>query len=199
MALVVGLVAVAPLSGQESPLGYAVAAADSILSSPGESVGLEAFRGEEITGVYLHGEFRGERESVAYGADPQGQRYVWFSVARGDSIKYVAMLIDVDLDVTPDFLLFRTIDEAARVEVVVEYRSPATRDSPIDIQIQPACAPPRCDPATWTVRPRERIEVTGEFFDAWHAIFALAATRGETWLGKPKGIFQSATPAGPGS
>lgn len=199
VALAGALVGAAPLSGQESRLGFAVAAADSILSTPGESVSLEAFRGDEITGVYLHGEFGGEPESVAYGSDPQGQRYVWFSVAQGDSIKHVVMLMDVDLDVSPDFLLFRTIDEAARVEVVVEYRAPATRDSPIDIQIQSVCAPPRCDAATWTVRPRERIDVPEEFFDAWRAIFALAATRGETWLGKPKEIFLSRAPTGPDS
>lgn len=186
-----------PALAQRTGVWFTVEAADSVLSTPGGMVGLEAFRGDEVTGVYLHGDYRGERESVAYGIDPDSQRYVWFSIDRSDSLKHVVMLIDVDLDVTPDFLLFHTIDEADRQEEIVEYVGPAAREASIDIQVQPTCAPPRCDPETWTVRPRARIEVPTEFFDPWRQVLGLAAARGEAWLGKPKSIFLSQAPPGP--
>lgn len=168
---------------------YAAAAADSILATGGAGVGLEAFAGDSVTGVYLKGAFRGETESVAYGVDPEGKRYVWFSVARGDSLEHVAMLFDVDLDLVPDFLLFRTIDRSERLEELTEYRATEIMEAEIEIQVQPACVPPRCDPTTWTVRPREVIETAPPFFDPWRSVFALAATRGEAWLGEPKSIF----------
>ncbi|MDX1660476.1 MAG: hypothetical protein R3326_01685 [Gemmatimonadota bacterium] len=167
---------------------YASRAAEAILSSSG-AVSLEAFDGPAITGVYLHGTLNGEKESVAYGVDGEGKRYSWFSVAHGDSVEYVAMLFDVDLDLTPDFLLFRTIDRRAREEAIREYRTPEIMDDDIDIQVNSACAPPRCDPATWTRHPREVIEAPASFFHPWRDAWGLAATRGEPWLGRPKSLL----------
>lgn len=198
LAALAGLAVVPTAAAQTSALGFAAYAADSILSS-GTEVGLEAFRGDSVTGVYLRGDFRGEMESVAYGVDAQGQRYLWFSVDRGPTVRLVAMLIDVDLDVAPDFLLFRIVDEEARVEEAVEYRGPAARAAAIDIQFQPACAPPRCDPAGWTVRPRARLEVPPDFFGPWRGPLGLAAARGERWIGESRSVFAARAPEAAGS
>lgn len=195
-AAVFALLVLAPSAGRaqraEAPfladLWQTAEAAEGILAGAGD-VSLEAFDGPVTTGVYLHGTLEGEEESVAYGADFEGKRYVWFSVAPSDSIEHVAMLYDVDLDLTPDFLLFRTIDRAAREETLREYRTPGIRDAPIDIQVNPACLPPRCDPATWTRHPRRVIEVPPEFFHPWRGVWGLAATRGEQWLGKPTSLL----------
>lgn len=195
-AALTGVLVAAPAGAQTSDLAFAASAADSILSS-GVEVGLEAFRGDSVTGVYLRGDYRGEIESVAYGIDARGQRYLWFSVERNPTVKLVAMLMDVDLDVAPDFLLFRIVDEEARVEEAVEYRGPAARDAVIDIQFQSACARPRCDPAGWTVRPRTRREVPPDFFRPWRAPLGLAAARGETWLGEPRSTFAARAPETP--
>lgn len=167
---------------------HAARAAERILTSS-DAVGLEAFDGPRATGVYLHGTLDGERESVAWGVDPEGRRYSWFSIARGDSVEYVAMLFDVDLDLTPDFLLFRNIDWVQLEETLVEYRTREIMDAPIDIQVQSACVPPKCDPETWTEKPRRVVEVSDEFFHAWRDVWGLAATRGEPWLGKPKSLL----------
>lgn len=188
------LAAPAPAGAQETDgsfladVWYVAEAAETILSSSGP-VSLEAFDGPVITGVYLHGTLRGGKESVAYGIDGEEKRYSWFSVARGDSLEYVAMLFDVDLDLTPDFLLFRTIDRGAGEETILEYRAPATVGADIDIQVSPACAPPKCDPESWTVHSRQVIEVPEEFFHPWRDAWGLATIRGEPWLGKPKSLL----------
>lgn len=163
---------------------FAVDAADSILAST-DRVSLESFRGDTVTGVFLNGTFRGEVRSVGYGADPEDRRYLWFSVGRGDSLDHVAMLYDVDLDLRPEFLLFRTIDRVRRAEFLFEYRAPAARDENLDIQVSPACQPPRCDPGEWTVHERQRFDVPPFWFEPWRPLFALAASRGERWLGDP--------------
>lgn len=192
------LLAAAPAARAQKPgLWYAAEAADSILSTEDGGVSLEAFDGDTVTGVFLRGTWRGEPGSVAWGVDGEGRRYAWFSVSRGDSLDYVAMLIDVDLDVTPDYLLFRTIDHDARREGLVEYRNPTGTGATIDIQVQSACKPPRCDPDTWTVLPRQKVEVGDDFFLAWRPVFALAASRGEEWLGKPKSLFVHDAAAAP--
>lgn len=162
---------------------YTLDAADSILAST-HRVSLEAFRGDTVTGVFLDGTFGGEDRSIGYGADPLERRYLWFSVGRGDTLDYVVMLYDVDLDLRPDFLLFRTIDARQRAEFLFEYRSSATQGEILDIQVNPACRPPRCDPARWTVHERQHFEVPPFWFEPWRPLFALAATRGERWLGE---------------
>lgn len=191
-AFAVALLAPSAGRAQQAPfladLWETAEAAERILASSA-SVSLEAFDGPVTTGVYLHGTLDGEKESVAYGADSDGKRYAWLSVAPSDSIEHVAMLFDVDLDLTPDFLLFRTIDWSAREETLREYRTPEIMDAPIDIQVNPTCVPPRCDPATWTRHPREVIEVPPEFFHPWRDTWGLAATRGERWLGKPTSLL----------
>ena len=175
-----------PAQGLPHEIRFLVGALDSILASgTGRDVSLEAFDGETATGVYLHGAFRGSRESVGYGRDAAGRRYLWLSVAQSDSLEHMAMAYDVDLDVAPDFLLVRTVDLAKREERLIEYRAPAARDVPLDIGVQPACAPPRCDPSQWTVHERERREVPQAWFESWRPVFTLAATRGEEWLGQP--------------
>lgn len=189
-----------------SEVRFAVRAADSILTSPAGGLSLEAFRGDTVTGVYLQGAFGGRAESIGYGADAGGRRYLWFSIGRAartatdsaatDSVEYLAMLFDVDRDLTPDFLLFRTIDRAARIDVATEYRAPNVAGQAFDITFQPACAPPRCDPATWTVRPRRGQAVSAAWFDAWRPLFAIAAMRGERWLGEPVGALHAAAPPG---
>lgn len=162
---------------------YTVDAADSILAST-DRVSLESFRGDTVTGVFLNGTFDGEDRSVGYGSDPLERRYLWFSVGRGDTLDYVVMLYDVDLDLRPDFLLFRTIDARQQAEFLFEYRSPASRGENLDIEVSPACRPPRCDPAAWTVHERQHFEVPRFWFEPWRPLFALAATRGERWLGE---------------
>ena len=159
--------------------------ADEILSTPDSGVGLEAFDSGHVTGVYLIGALADQRESIGYGADPAGRRYLWFSVPRGDSLDYVAMTYDVDRDLIPEFLLFRTVDRARRVERIVEYRAPAVMGEDFGIQVLPACQPPRCDPATWTIEDRSVVMVPADWFEPWRALYGVAAMRGERWLGKP--------------
>lgn len=165
---------------------YVLRAADSILSTgTGEGVSLEAFNAGITTGVYLYGTFGGELESVGYGRDPDARRYLWLAVDRGDSLEYMAMLYDIDQDLTPDFLLLRTIDWTKRAETSSEYRAPSTRELPLDITLQSACLPPRCDPTTWTAHERVTLRVPAFWFEGWRSIFGLAAMRGERWLGRP--------------
>lgn len=164
---------------------YAVRSADEILTTPDSGVGLESFDSGRVTGVYLVGALGDRRESVGYGRDAAARRYLWFSVARGDSLDYVAMTYDVDHDMLPEFLLFRTVDRSGRRETVVEYRAPGVRDADFDIQIQPACQPPACDPATWTIAEREVRFVPADWFEPWRELYGIAAMRGERWLGRP--------------
>lgn len=164
---------------------YAVRSADEILTTPDSGVGLESFDSGRVTGVYLVGALGERRESVGYGRDAAARRYLWFSLARGDTLDYVAMTYDVDRDLLPEFLLFRTVDRSSRRETVVEYRAPGVRDADFDIQIQPACQPPACDPATWTIAEREVRFVPADWFEPWRELYGIAAMRGERWLGRP--------------
>lgn len=206
LALLAGLVAAGAARAQEpdapslADVWRASEAAEAILTSA-DGVGLEAFEGSIATGVYLHGTLGGKAESVAWGADPQGKRYLWFSIGTADSVEHVAMLFDTDRDLTPEFLLFRTIDWIDREETIREYRTAGSLDVPIDIQVQPACRPPACDPATWTTGERAVVEVPVEFFHPWRAAWGVAAIRGEPWIGKPKAALlpgvAEAEPSGP--
>lgn len=164
---------------------YAVRSADEILSTPDSGVSLESFDSGSVTGVYLIGAMADRRESVAYGRDAAARRYLWFSVSRGDTLDYVAMTFDVDHDLMPEFLLFRTVDHRGKVESIVEYRAPSVADVDFDIQVQPACQPPQCDPATWTIAERQVRTVPADWFEPWRALYGIAAMRGERWLGKP--------------
>jgi hypothetical protein len=138
-----------------------------------------------VTGVYLIGSLGERRESIAYGRDAAARRYLWFSVDHGDSVDYVVMTYDVDHDLLPDFLLFRTVDRGRRVESITEYRAPSVVDVDFDIHVLPACQAPRCDPATWTLAEREVQTVPAYWFEPWRALYGVAAMRGERWLGKP--------------
>lgn len=179
------------------PVRFAAEAADSILTTAGGGVSLEAFAGDSVTGVYLRGSYAGRPESVGYGIDRDGKRYLWFSLGRGDSMDYVAMLFDVDRDLTPEFLLFRTVDRSGRVESATEYRAPSVMGFDFDITFQPACAPPRCDPATWTVEERQVVAVPALWFAPWRPLYGVAAARGEMWLGKPVAALPAEAPATP--
>ncbi len=173
---------------------FAARAADSILTTPDSGVKLEAFRGDTVTGIYLLGVLDGRSESVGYGVDPGGRRYLWFSIGPADSLEYIVMLFDVDHDLTPELLLLREVDRTARVESATEYRARSVAGQDFDITFQPACAVPRCDPSTWTVRPRETIEVSAFWFEPWRPIFGIAAMRGERWIGEPIAALPRATP-----
>jgi hypothetical protein len=173
---------------------FAAAAADSILTSPDGGVGLEAFANDTITGVYLTGQFGGQPRSVGFGVDPADRRYLWFSVRHTSTIEYVAMLFDVDADLTPEFMLFRTIDTKRRTEYAVDYRAPMAIDEIFDISFQPACVEPACDPTSWTVRPRQMVAVPVTWFGAWRSLFGLAAARGEAWIGRPVATLRPAPP-----
>jgi hypothetical protein len=190
-----GALAAAPADAQRSSdaalqlappeVRYAVHSAEEILTTPDSGVGLESFDSGLITGVYLIGAHGDRRESIGYGRDSAARRYLWFSVARSDSVDYVAMTYDVDHDLIPEFLLFRTVDRELRAESIVEYRAPSVMDADFDIQVQPACQAPRCDPTTWTVAERQVRMVPGDWFEPWRALYGIAAMRGERWLGKP--------------
>ena len=171
--------------------------ADEILSTPDSGVSLESFDSGSVTGVYLIGSMADRRESVAYGRDAAARRYLWFSVSRGDTIDYVAMAFDVNQDLLPEFLLFRTVDHGARVESIVEYRAPSVAEVDFEIQVQAACQPPRCDPATWTIAERQVRLVPADWFDPWRALYGIAAMRGERWLGKPVDTLPRSKAAGP--
>jgi hypothetical protein len=138
---------------------FAAAAGDSILTSPDGGVRLEAFANDTITGVYLTGQLGGQPKSIGFGIDPGDRRYLWFSVRHTSNIEYVAMLFDVDADLTPEFMLFRTIDTKRRTEYAIDYRAPKAIDEIFDITFQPACVEPTCDPSSWTVRPRQMVAV----------------------------------------
>jgi hypothetical protein len=176
---------------------YAIRSADEILSTPDSGVGLESFDSGFVTGVYLIGSLGERRESIAYGRDAATRRYLWFSVGHGDSVDYVAMTYDVDHDLLPDFLLFRTVDRGRRVESITEYRAPSVVDVNFDIHVLPACQAPRCDPATWTLTEREVQTVPAHWFEPWRALYGVAAMRGERWLGKPVETVAAGEAGGP--
>lgn len=176
---------------------FAAEAADSILTTAGGGVSLEAFAGDSVTGVYLRGSYAGRAESVGYGIDRDGKRYLWFSIGRGDSLDYVAMLFDVDRDLTPEFLLFRTVDRGGRIESATEFRAPSVMGFDFDIAFQPACAPPRCDPASWTVEERRVVAVPALWFAPWRPLYGVAAARGERWLGRPVTALRAEAPPAP--
>ncbi|HEY7472443.1 MAG TPA: hypothetical protein VIE68_08865 [Gemmatimonadota bacterium] len=171
--------------------------ADEILSTPDSGVGLESFDSGIVTGVYLIGTMADRRESVGYGRDAAARRYLWFSITRGDTVDYVAMTYDVDADLMPEFLLFRTVDHRRRVESIVEFRAPSVADVAFDIDVRPACQPPRCDPSTWTIAERQVRSVPAEWFGPWRALYGIAAMRGERWLGKPVESLPRDEPGGP--
>ena len=188
------LLASTPALAQDQPellqtipfeIRFAAAAVDSILTSPDGGVGLEAFANDTITGVYLKGQLGGQPKSVGFGVDPGDRRYLWFSVRHAYNIEYVAMLFDIDADLTPEFMLFRTIDTKRRTEYAIDYRAPEAIDEIFDISFQPACMEPACDPTSWTVRPRRMAAVPASWFSVWRPLFGLAAVRGEAWIGRP--------------
>lgn len=169
---------------------HVLRAADSILSTPGRGVTLEAFRNDTVTGVYLQGTFEGREESIGFGRGTEGLRYMWFSIDGPPGVEYVALLYDLDHDLAVEFMLLRTIDRNRRTDYAVEYRAPSVRDTSFDITLQPACTPPRCDPASWIARPRRTVPVAAGWFDPWRPLFSLAAMRGEHWLGRPVALLQ---------
>jgi hypothetical protein len=173
---------------------FAAAAGDSILTSPDGGVRLEAFANDTITGVYLTGQLGGQPKSIGFGIDPGDRRYLWFSVRHTSNIEYVAMLFDVDADLTPEFMLFRTIDTKRRTEYAVDYRAPKAIDEIFDITFQPACVEPTCDPSSWTVRPRQMVAVPTAWFGIWRGLFGLAAVRGEAWIGRPVATLRPVPP-----
>jgi hypothetical protein len=180
--------------GQPFEVRHVLQAADSILSTPGRGVTLEAFRNDTVTGVYLQGAFQGRDESVGFGRGTEGLRYLWFSVDGAPGVEYVVLLYDLDRDLSAEFMLVRTIDRNRRTDYAIEYRAPSVREMPFDITLQPACVAPRCDPATWTERPRSRVDVAAEWFAPWSPLLALAAARGEEWLGRPVALLQGDDP-----
>ncbi len=202
-----GLLGVAPAPGQDladaalqlapREIRYAIRSADEILSTPDSGVSLESFDSGHVTGVYLIGSLADRRESIAYGRDAAARRYLWFSVDHGDSVDYVVMTYDVDRDLLPDFLLFRTVDRGRRIESITEYRAPSVVDVDFDIQVLPACQTPRCDPATWTVTERRVETVPAHWFEPWRALYGVAAMRGERWLGKPVETVAAGEAGGP--
>jgi hypothetical protein len=192
-----------PASAQDQPealhtipfeVRFAASAADSILTSSNGGVRLEAFANDTITGVYLTGQLGGQPKSVGFGIDPGDRRYLWFSVRHTSNIEYVAMLFDVDADLTPEFMLFRTIDTKRKTEYAIDYRAPDAIDEIFDITFQPACVEPACDPASWTVRPQQMVAVPAAWFGIWRALFGVAAARGEAWIGRPVATLRPVPP-----
>lgn len=191
--------AAAPGIAQQDPPGaiadrpwevrYVLDAADSILSTSGAGVSLEAFRDDTVTGVFLRGTHRGQEESVGFGRGADRLRYLWFSVDGPPDVEYIVLLYDLDSDLTAEFLLLRTIDRNLSTDWAVEYRVPAVRNTVFEIALQPACAPPHCDPATWTERPRQAVVMPRGWFDPWSPLLSLAAVRGERWLGQPVALL----------
>ncbi|MGH7543896.1 MAG: hypothetical protein ACREK7_08140, partial [Gemmatimonadota bacterium] len=186
-AAVLGLTA-APGIAQEAPPGaggdrpwevrYVLDAADSILSTSGAGVSLEAFRDDTVTGVFLRGTHRGREESIGFGRGADRLRYLWFSVDGPPDVEYIVLLYDLDSDLTAEFLLLRTIDRNLSTDWAIEYRVPAVRNTVFEIALQPACTPPRCDPAAWTERPPQAVVMPRGGFDPWSPLLSLAAVRG---------------------
>ncbi|HWC07257.1 MAG TPA: hypothetical protein VG799_08435 [Gemmatimonadota bacterium] len=175
---------------------YVLEVADSILSTAGAGISLEAFRDDTVTGVFLRGSHGGRDESIGFGRGADRLRYLWFSVEGGPEVEYIVLLYDLDSDLLADFLLVRTIDRNLKSDWALEYRVPAVRNTVFEIALQPACAPPRCDPATWTERPRQVVVMPRAWFDPWTPLLSLAAARGERWLGQPVALLG---PPGPGA
>lgn len=178
-------------SGHPFEVRHVLQAADSILSTPERGVSLEAFRNDTVTGVYLQGSYQGRDESIGFGSGAEGMRYLWFSIGGPPGVEYVALLYDLDHDLTAEFMLLRTIDRNRRADYAVEYRAPSVRDRSFDITLQPACVPPRCDPASWTEHPRRSIPVAAEWFGPSRSLLSLAAARGEQWLGRPVALLEA--------
>ncbi|MGH7564016.1 MAG: hypothetical protein ACREK5_06300 [Gemmatimonadota bacterium] len=176
---------------------HVLRAADSILSTPERGVSLEAFRNDTVTGVYLKGSFQGQDESIGFGRGAEGMRYLWFSIGGTPGVEHVALLYDLDHDLTAEFMLLRTIDMNRRTDYAIEYRAPSVRDESFDITLQPACVLPRCDPSSWTERPRRTVHVAPEWFEPSRSLLSLAAARGEQWLGRPVALLRDPPPDAP--
>lgn len=175
--------------GRPWEVRYVLEAADSILSTSGAGLSLEAFRDDTITGVFLRGTHRGQEESIGFGRGADRLRYLWFSVDGPPDIEYIVLVYDLDSDLTAEFVLLRTIDRNMRTDWAIEYRIPAVRDAVFEIALQPACAAPGCDPETWTERPRQAVVMPRAWFDPWVPLLSLAAARGERWLGQPVALL----------
>ena len=67
---------------------YVLEAADSILSTAGAGVSLEAFRDDTVTGVFLKGSHGGREESIGFGRGADRLRYLWFSVDGKPEVEY---------------------------------------------------------------------------------------------------------------
>ncbi|MGH7558565.1 MAG: hypothetical protein ACREMD_12460 [Gemmatimonadota bacterium] len=180
--------------GRPFEVRHVLQAADSILSTPERGVSLEAFRNDTVTGVYLQGSYQGRDESIGFGGGAEGMRYLWFSIGGPPGVEYVALLYDLDHDLTAEFMLLRTIDRNRRTDYAIEYRAPSVRNETFDITLQPACAPPRCDPSSWTEHPRRTVHVAPEWFEPSRPLLSLAAARGEQWLGRPVALLRRPPP-----
>jgi hypothetical protein len=159
-----------------------IAPAESVTVSP-HAVRLESFRGDTINGVFLVDSDLPSSRHVAFGKDPRGYRYVWFS-RRNPLRASVVAVYQVDGKGLPDDLYWRQVDYEARVARPREFRAPAARGVVFEYSSGPPCGKAVCD-ESWQDLPLERVDVDAGFFEPFKTLFRSAAEHGEPHLDHP--------------
>ncbi len=159
-----------------------VAPAESVAVSP-HSVRLESFRGDTINGIFLVDSDLPTSRHVAFGKDPRGYRYVWFSRKNPLRASVVA-IYQVNGKGLPDVLYWRQVDFESKVARAREFRAPAAAGISFEYSSGPPCGEPRCD-EDWQDLPLERLDVQTKFFEPLATLFRAAAEHGERHLDRP--------------
>lgn len=159
-----------------------VAPAESVTVSP-HAVRLESFRGDTINGVFLVDSDLPSSRHVAFGKDPRGYRYVWFS-RRNPLRASVVAVYQVDGKGLPDVLYWRQVDYEAKVARPREFRAPAARGVVFEYSSGPPCGRAVCD-ESWQDLALERVDVDAKFFEPFKKLFRSAAEHGEPHLDRP--------------
>jgi hypothetical protein len=159
-----------------------VAPAESVAVNP-HAVRLESFRGDTINGIYLVDSDLSVARHVAYGKDPQGFRYVWFS-RRNPLRSSLVAIYQIDDEGPPDVLYWRKVDHEAKLARAREFKAPAAADVKFEYTSGPPCGKVRCQEG-WRELPLERVSVPASFFEPLERLFEAAASHGEEHLDRP--------------
>jgi hypothetical protein len=183
-----------PTDGSELPtpdeLRALVAPAESVAVSP-HGVRLESFRGDTISGVFLVDSDLPTSRHVAFGKDPRGYRYVWFSRKNPLRVSVVA-IYEVNGKGFPDVLYWRQVDFEAKVGRAREFRAPAAAGVTFQFSSGPPCGEAKCEEG-WQDLPLERVDVAAKFFEPLAKLFKGAAEHGEPHIDRPVASLKGVT------
>jgi hypothetical protein len=167
-----------------------VAPAESVAVSP-HGVRLESFRGDTINGIFLVDSDLPTSRHVAFGKDPRGYRYVWFSRKNPLRASVVA-IYQVNGRGLPDVLYWRQMDFESKVARAREFRAPAAEGIVFEYSSGSPCGEARCEP-DWQDLPLERREVKASFFEPLGTLFHAAAEHGERHIDRPVASLPTAS------